>query len=193
MFRHFFFASLMIVLSACGTSPKTHFYTLSTDHQTYTHSDRSAEGIRIGVWKAKIPELLDRADIVTRSGKHNVELADFHKWADRLDSNISRLVASELGDRLKTDNVLISPWPSYTKNDYQVKININRFDGELGGEIVLSGSWNLLNSEGNEELVRETFTYKTQAAGITYNDMIAALSSLTVQLAEQIAGTIAAR
>ncbi len=193
MFRHLLIAGLVIFLSACGTSPKTNFYTLITSHQSDAHVEHSAEGVRIGVWRAKIPALLDRTEIVTRSGKHTVELADFHKWADRLDNNISRLVANELSDRLQTDNVVISPWSSYAKNDYQVKLNIDRFDGELGGEIVFRGSWSLLSGEGNKELAREVFTYKAQADGITYSDMISALGKLTVQLAENIANNITAR
>jgi uncharacterized lipoprotein YmbA len=193
MFRHFFIASLVIVLSACGSSPKTSFYTLSAAPPSDTHSDQMADGVRVGIWRAKIPALLDRSEIVTRSGEHTIELADFHKWADRIDNSISRLVANELGRRLRTDHIVVSPWSSYTKNDYQVIMNIDRFDGELGGEIVFSGSWSLLNGEGNKELAREVFTYKEQAAGATYSDMIAALSKLTVQLATQIANVIAAR
>jgi len=193
MIRHLLIAGLVIGLSACGSSPKTHFYTLSTSHLSDVHVEHSAAGVRIGVWRAKIPALLDRAEIVTRSGTHTVELADFHKWADRLDYNVSRLIANELSKRLQTDNVMISPWSSYANNDYQVKLNIDRFDGELGGEIVFRGSWSLLSGDGSKELVREVFTYKAQADGITYSDMIAALSKLTVQLAENIANNIAAR
>ena len=187
MLRHLFIVSLILYLSACGSSPKTHFYTLDTNHPSNTPSDHRADGVRIGIWRVKLPELLDRSAIVTRRGQYNIELADFHKWADRLDDNISRLIASELANRLQTDRVVVSPWPTYAKNDYQIKIHIDRFDGELGGEIVLSGAWSLLNGEGNKELARKTFTFKEQAAGATYGDMIASLSQLTVQLAEKIA------
>ena len=193
MFRHIFIACLVFFLSACGTSPKTHFYLLSQDHPADKNAVHNADGLRIGVWKARLPEFLDRSEIVTRNGQHNIELSDFHKWAGRLDNNLSRLVADELGERLHTGRVAVSPWPAYIKNNYQVKLYIERFDGQLGGEIVLSGAWSLLNGGGNKELAWEPFTFKTTAASATYSDMIAALSTLTVQLADRIATTIDAR
>eukprot|EP00481_Brizalina_sp_1-RS-2013_P000869 TRINITY_DN2076_c0_g1_i1.p1 TRINITY_DN2076_c0_g1~~TRINITY_DN2076_c0_g1_i1.p1 ORF type:complete len:103 (-),score=18.82 TRINITY_DN2076_c0_g1_i1:83-391(-) len=91
--------------------------------------------------------------------------------------------------------IALSPRPGRLnrKNDYQIKIHVERFDGELGGETVLTGAWSLLNAKGNKELVRKAFTFKAQASGKDYSDMVAILSKLTVQLAEQIANVIAAQ
>ncbi len=193
MSRHIYIVCLVMFLSACGTSPKTHFYLLDQDHPPGENAAPDTDGLRIGVWKARLPEFLDRSEIVTRNGQHDIELSDFHKWAGRLDNNLSRLVAAELGERLHTDRVVVSPWPAYIKNNYQVKLYIEHFDGQLGGEMVLSGAWSLLNGRGNKELAWKSFTFRTTAASATYSDMIAALSALTVQLADRIATTIAAR
>jgi len=193
MLRHLFIVSLVMCLSACGSSPKTHFYMLSAKNQSTASSVYTAEQVRIGVWVIKLPDFLDRSEIVTRNGQHAIELADFHKWADRLGDNMTRLIAGELGQRLKTGQVVISPWSSYTNNDYQVRISIDRFDGERGGEVILNGFWSLLNGEGKNELIREAFTFKEQAASIEYDDMVVTLSHLTVQLAEKISDAIAIR
>jgi hypothetical protein len=191
MFRFLFIASLMMCLAGCGSSPKTHFYVLNAEHVSASLLDKKAKAVGVGVWSVNLPKLLNRPEIVTRSDQYTIELADFHQWAGGLGNNMTRLIASELGRCLQTERVVISPWSSYRKNDYQVKIHIDRFDGELGKEIVLSGAWSLLNSEGNKELTREAFTYKLQANGKSYSDMAAALSKLTVQLSEQIANVIA--
>ena len=191
MFRFLLIASLMMCLAGCGSSPKTHFYVLNAEHVSASLSDKKAKVVGVGVWSVNLPKLLNRPEIVTRSDQYTIELADFHQWAGGLGNNMTRLIASELGRRLQSDRVVISPWSSYRKNDYQVKIHIDRFDGELGKEIVLSGAWSLLNSEGNKELTREAFTYKLQANGKSYSDMAAALSQLTVRLSEQIANVIA--
>lgn len=193
MSRYLIMTSLVIMLAACGTSPKTHFYVLDQARPSAALPARNAHGLRIGVWKARLPEFLDRSEIVTRRGPHTIELADFHKWAGRLDDNIARLVAHELGNRLHTGRVAVSPWPAYDKNDYQVKIVIDRFDGELGGDMVLSGAWRLLNGTGNRELAWQSFSLTSRADGPGYSDMIAALSTLTVRLADDIAAAIAAR
>lgn len=190
MLRHLLIVSLMLCLVACGSSPKTNFYVLNAEYEI---PDQKAEGLGIGVWKVKLPELLNRSEIVTREGQYKIKLADFHQWAGGLDNNITTLVARELKQRLQTDRISISPWRAHRKNDYQVKIYMDRFDGELGGEVVVRGGWNLLNGEGNKELIRKPFTLKAQVLGKNYSDMAAALSKLTVQLSGQIANAITAR
>lgn len=193
MFRILLIVSFILGLTACGSSPKTRFYVLNVEQSSDNLSDQKLKGVGVGLWSVNLPAVLNRPEIVTRSGQYKIDLADFHQWVGGLGNNITRLIASELGRGLKTDRVVISPWSSYRKNDYQVKIHIDRFDGELGGEMVLSGAWSLLNAEGNKELSREAFTYKTQAAGKDYSDMVAALSQLTVQLSEQIANLISSQ
>ena len=193
MFRILLTVGLILVLTACGSSPKTHFYVLNAEPQSDNLSDQKLEGVGVGLWSVNLPSVLNRPEIVTRSGQYKIELADFHQWVGGLGNNITQLIARELGKQLRTDRVVISPWSAYRKNDYQVKVDIDRFDGELGGEIILSGAWSLLNAEGNKELIREAFTYKTQAGGENYSDVVAALSQLSVQLSEQIANVISSR
>ena len=193
MFRYLLTVFLLLGLAACGSSPKTHFYMLNVENAADKLSDKQANGVAVGVWSVHLPVMLDRPEIVTRTDQYKIELADFHQWVGGLDNNMTRLVASELGRHLQTDRVVISPWSSYRKNDYQLKIHVERFDGELGGTVVLTGAWSLLNAKGNKELVRKAFTFKAQASGKDYSDMVAIFSKLTLQLAEQIANFIAAQ
>ena len=193
MLRHIFIVVLIFALTACGRSPKTNFYMLNSEISSDGHFQQDSRGVGIGVWKVQLPILLDRYEIVTRTGLYNIELADFHQWAGGLVNNMTELIASDLGRRLQTDRVVISPWSSYRKHDYQVKIHVRRFDGVLGGETELSGAWSLLNGQGSKEIVRESFNFKTRTQGDQYSDMVAALSQLTVMLSEQIAGVIAAQ
>ena len=193
MFRFLLMASLMLFLAACGSSPKTHFYVLNAEYVSDNISEKNVEAVGVGVWQVALPIMLDRSEIVTSSGPYGIELADFHQWAGALSSNMTQLIASELGRRLQSDRIVISPWSAYRKNDYQVKTHVERFYGEPGGEVLLSGAWSLLNAEGSKELTRQAFTFKTRASGKDYDDMVAALSKLTVQLSEQIANVIAAQ
>jgi len=192
MFRISLIVSFIILLSACGSSPKTHFYMLNT-HSPAEKVINNDGNLRIGLWKIKLPELLDRQEIITRTGPYTIELADFHQWAGGLGNNITQLIADELSQNLKTDRVVISPWSSYRKNQYQIKIHISRFDGVLGGESILSGSWSLLNAAGDKEITRDAFNYKAFSTDKTYSEMVKIQSQLVVQLAEQISSTILAQ
>lgn len=155
--------------------------------------DKTNNGLSIGVWQVTLPSLLDRAEMVTRKGQYGIEIADFHKWANGLADNITRVISSELNQRLKTNRAVASPWLAYIKHDYQIRVQIDRLDGELGGEMVMSGVWSLFNAKGRKELLQEAFLFKTTAKGKDYNDMAAAFSNLTTQLSTKMANTIKAQ
>lgn len=186
MLRFLSVVTFALSLAACGTSPKTHLYVLNSE-QALTGT---GDGVSIGVWKVKLPELLDRSEIVTRNSQHEVELADFHHWAGRLGPNINALIAQGLGQHLGTINVRTAPWSSQKANDYQVKVFIERFDGQLSGEAVVRGSWVLLNGEGTKQLTRQSFSLKAPLTSDKYSDLVAALSMLTSELSQLIAEEI---
>jgi hypothetical protein len=193
MLRHVCIASLLVLLTACGSSPKTEFYVLSADHGAIVQEANVNAGPAVGVWSVRLPGYLERSEIVTRDGEYEIRLGDFWWWAGNLDENMTQLIANELSQRLQSNRVVVSPWPSFRKIDYQAIIRVERFDGALGGEAVLRGVWSLLDAAGQEELKREAFEFKAGATGTSalaassYEDLVAALSRLTVQLAEQMA------
>lgn len=102
------------------------------------------------------------------------------------------MLIKELKHQLKTDYVKLSPWPAYIKNKYQIKIEITEFDGVLGGENKLAGSWYLLNAKGNKLLQQFEFQYTDESKEKNYDSMVKSLSHLIVQLTEDIAKKISA-
>ncbi len=182
--------SLVILLSACGTSPKTNFYLLNAEHDSEIIT---REKIAIGVWKVYLPELIDRPEIVTRTGTHTIELADFHRWAGGLSSNVSLLIANELSHNLKTGHVDVYPWSTYRNFDFQVKVHIWEFYGELSGESKINGAFVILNGKGDKKIQEEIFSFKEKVKNESYSEMAAAMSRLVVSLSEQISQSIKAQ
>ncbi len=187
MFRKLSVLLLVSLLSACGTSPKTNFYLLSSD--SGIESDKNG-GAAIGLWKINLPELIDRPEIVTRTGPYTIELADFHRWAGSLVNNVSLLIAEELSHNLNTGYVTVSPWPSYRKLDYQIKVFIREFTGTLGGESKLEGAYIILNGKGNKKVLDVNFALKEKINGKEYSDMVSAMSRLVIRLSAQISSAV---
>ena len=186
MLRHIWMVSLLVLLAACGSSPKTDFYMLNADQGSVMQSANLSTGPSVGVWQVDIPDLLDRSEIVTRDNPFKITMADFSWWASNLSENMTLLMVTKLSQHLQSNRVVTSPWPSYRKNDYQVITRVERFDGELGGEVVLRGLWSLLDGDGTKELSRQVFEFKVNTVDLTYQEMVAAMSRLTVQLAQQL-------
>ena len=193
MLRHIFMVSLLVLLAACGSSPKTDFYMLNTDQGDFKEAANTATGPAIGVWQIKLPDYLDRSELVTRDNKYQITIADFSWWAGNMDTNATLLIAAEMSKGLLSNRVLASPWESYRKHDYQVKIRLERFDGALGGEIVLRGVWSLLDADGLNEISGEVFEFKANAVDATYKEMVATMSQLLVQLSGALTAAINAQ
>jgi uncharacterized lipoprotein YmbA len=190
MLRHMWMGCLLVLLAACGSSPKTEFYVLNADQSSVMQSANLSTGPSVGVWQVDLPDLLDRSEIVTRDNQFKVTMADFSWWAGNLRENMTLLITAKLSQFLQSNRVVVSPWPSYRKIDYQVIVRVVRFDGELGGEVALRGLWSLLDGTGENELKREVFEFKTNTADLTHQEMVVAMSRLTVQLSEQVADGI---
>ena len=190
LLRHLLMVGLVCMVAACGSSPKTEFYMLNADHSSLVQSANTSEGPAVGVWQVDLPDILGRSEIVTRDNAFKMSIADFSWWAGDLNNNMTLLIATQLSQYLQSNRVVVSPWPSYRKNDYQVIVRVARFDGELGGDVVLAGLWSLLDAQGETELNREVFAFKTKTADSTYQEMVEAMSRLTVQLTEQLADGI---
>ncbi len=176
-----------VLFTACGTSPKTNFYLLSTEHSV---DIQTTDKLTIGVWKVTLPDLIDRPEIVTRTGPNTINLADFHRWAGGLSNNVSMLIANELTYNLKTGYIDVSPWSAYRNFDYQVKVHIRTFEGQFGGDSNLKGAFVILNGKGNKKLSEQIFSFKEQVKTKEYTEMAAIMSRLVVALAGKIASEI---
>ncbi len=151
MLRHLI-AILTVVLTAgcAGTSPPTHFYVLESN--TAPAKAAAMPELSLGLGPVVLPDTLDRPQIVLHDAAYRLELAEFHHWAGNLETNLGRLVTARLMAALGTDRVFPHPWPHQRQLDYQVRIDVLRFDGSLGGEAELAGTWTLLDGDGKREL-----------------------------------------
>src|SRR5215218_6635492 len=86
--------AMTMLLAACGSTPKDRFYTLapaSTLAPAATASAPARYGVAIG--PVRVPEALDRTQMVVREGPNRVEILDQHRWAGSLRSEIARALA----------------------------------------------------------------------------------------------------
>ena len=77
MLRRIWMGCLLVLMAACGSSPKTEFYELNADMSSISQAANLSEGPAIGVWQVELPNLLDRSEIVTRDNQYKIALGDF--------------------------------------------------------------------------------------------------------------------
>jgi uncharacterized protein len=177
-----------LAVAACApVAVPTRFYVL-TAPPANRPAGAPAE-LAVGVGPVALPGYLDRQQIVTRSGGDEIELAEFDRWGEPLRSSVPRVLGEDLAARIPTERVVIFPWRGVRTVQYQVAVEILRFDGQPGGDALLRARWRLLDGTGRELAIRTSaITEPTGAPG--YAPLVAALSRALGALSEEIATAI---
>ena len=183
-------AVLLVGSSGCG-SPATTFYALNPlPPGASVKSNPDSRGPGVGVGPVFLPERLDRPQIVTRVGENTLHLAEFDQWAAPLRDSFPRVLAENLSLLIPTDRVSVFPWTPEEPIDYEVRVEVSRFDGSLGGDCSLVGRWSILKRADKQ--VTNGSSNHTEPAGNTYTTLVAAENRLLVALSHDIAAAIKA-
>lgn len=147
--------------------------------------------LSIGLGPVTFPDYLKRPEVVTRLSQNQVELSEVNRWAEPLDSNFQQVLGQDLSQQLQTQRLVMFPWYTNRKIDYQVEVQVDRFDNDSTGQSDLDARWMIKDGKSGEELFATATNLSTT---ISSNDDAAgsvALSHNINQLSRQIADRIA--
>ena len=100
------------------------------------------------------------------NGDNEIDLPEFNKWGEPLDEGIFRVISENLTNLLSTKPASVSRWEDARSVDFLVKIKVTRFDGNLGGNIILITDWSISVHKGKEIISagRSEFIEPSEAA-----------------------------
>lgn len=180
-----------VLLAACaGTSAPTQFYTLAGTVEAPAAPAQAGKRLSIGIGPVILADYLDRPQIVVRGSPYKVALADFDQWAAPLDTAMPTVLAGNLASLLPQDNVVIVPQPYPIALDYQVRININRFDVDQAGNAVTEAQWQIFDVKKSAVVATRNSTLR-EAGGAGTEAAVAALSRTLGALSREMAKAIA--
>ncbi|HMR30593.1 MAG TPA: PqiC family protein [Geminicoccaceae bacterium] len=193
---------LGLLVAACAASAPTRYYTL-TSIEPSREAAPQRRPLVIGVGPMAVADYLDRPQIVTRSTAMELQLHDFDMWVETLEAIFSRTLSEDLSALLGTDSVVLMPAPREVQLDYQVEVDVLRFDAMRPGDVMLDAMWRLYGRDGIE-LMRDGRARITAVVAepeaedgalpppsYDLSPVVAAMSDATLQLARQIATAIA--
>ena len=175
-----------------GTKQSTNNYVLnslhSEDTQTQVVADLRDVGILVG--PVRLALYLDRSDIVIRDSQNQIRLAEFSQWAGPLQENFSRVLAENLSVLLSTDRVDIFPGSRAMLFDFNVTVNVTRFDGMPGEKADLRARWGILDKDRNKVLYEKHTILSQPTENDSMEALIAAESRALADLSHEIAKAI---
>ena len=178
-----------LLFAGCsGGSQKAEFYTLNSISSTQPDGRITTAGqpVSIGIGPVTIPEVLDRPQIVTRTGPNKLQIDEFHRWAGRLDEDIARVVAENISLMVATEQVAVYPWDASFNPQYQVIMDIQRFEGRMGkGDVLLEVLWKVIDPQERTTLrIRKSVI--TEPFTATDYDTLVATKSRAIEKLSQI-------
>jgi uncharacterized lipoprotein YmbA len=176
--------SLALWLAGCGG--KELYYRLSSDGPAIL----PARGIMVVVGPVSLPTYIDRAELVFQSANNQFQVPPNVHWAGTLQENFTRVLATDLGRRLHSGNVLVYPAPPTLKPRYQVVVDVRQFHAVSGGDAILDVDWRIQAPETNAIVHRQNGSFRARIAGDGYEPVVAAESQLLAQLADAVAQSL---
>ncbi len=176
----------IFLLTACGTTPPTNFYTLSAEVPQGMPPASAANRVIVGIGPVEVADYLDRNQIVTRSGKTRLNLTELDHWAGPIESNIANILAINLSHLLPDTHPIARPWPD-ADAEYHVLLKISRFDSDPTGEVQLNASWGIQLKRAHNLVVIRDANITQPSAGKSYDDITQTMSLALATLSEEIA------
>jgi len=132
------------LLSACSSSPPTHYYLLSQVMPASAASlTAAADAVVIRVQPVSIPPELDRLQLVTHLGANDVRIADTMLWAAPLDEQLRRILSADLAARLPPLLVADPNEPSTKEPRRLLSLAIDEFYADESCSVTLHANWTL--------------------------------------------------
>ncbi|MCE5339507.1 MAG: PqiC family protein [Planctomycetaceae bacterium] len=186
---------LALVLSGCMSvpnSPTPRFYMLQAVHENQVDKKINiASDVVIGVGPVKIPEYLNRPQIVTQDEEKMLKFAQFDRWAESLDLGMARLIRENLADILPDAKFILYPWNSSISVRYQVVVEIVKFDSNLDKELFLVAQWLVVDMQNAKVLIIKRSEFRQSIVPHNYSGLAKTLSmacdSLSSEMAESLA------
>jgi len=180
-------------LGGCmGKSQPPRFYTLTSiaDGKVIPATEGPARNAAIGIGPVKLADYLDQSRIVTRSSGNRIVQAEFDQWSGSLKDNLTNVLAENIGSLLATDRVFLYPWRTYMPVDYQITVDVVRFDGEPGKEVFLVARWNVMGADKKTLFAMQRSDIREQTDTGGYEGLVAAQSKALGHLSQEIAEAV---
>ena len=153
-----------LLVAACGSSPPVRYFALSPMDSVQRQDPDDA--VTLGLGPLRLPEYLNRSQLVTRGNGSELEVDEFSRWAEPLTLALHRVVSTDVDNMMDGVIVIAFPWESVVRNevDYRLLGEVTRFDADRSGRVVLDIQWAIADVPGEVAVAIHRSKYETRAA-----------------------------
>jgi len=146
-----------------------------------------ATTMALEVLPIRLPELLLRPQLVLAQGSDRMSLSETHHWGNGLDRDIQRVLIQNLSALLGNDAIVVYPEGPRVKAAYQLDLDVQRLEGQLGGPLVLEATWTLMKPGQPQAILHKRTRILEAVSGQDMDALIAAHNRAIQALSREIA------
>ncbi len=184
----------LLVFGACmnlGTFKSTaaRFYLLESNVEPMmaTGSQGRLSNLSLGIGPVIIASYLDRPQLVSRLSGNELRVDEFRLWAEPLKANISRVIRENLSVLTDAGHVYSYPIKRATIIDYQISLNVLRFDADAAGSVTLKSVWRIVEPDSHQGLMERRSTIVKPSSSTAIADVVDAMSMALAELSKEMA------
>jgi uncharacterized lipoprotein YmbA len=178
------------LVTGCASSPPVRFYVVTPLAGPAPAARAPGPGVVVAA--VRLPEYLERPQLVTRSGDNRLQLEELHQWGGNLAKDLTRVMAENLSLLLASDAVVAAPHTLRMRPDYRVEIEVLRFERAGDARVHLAAKWWLQRGSDGTPLASPTTTLASEPLpeGASAELTVAAMSGVYGELSRAIAQAI---
>jgi hypothetical protein len=179
---------LCLALGCFHPSPPVTYYTLTPLPREAPAPPPS--GIALEVMPVRLPELLQRPQMVVPQDSGALGLAETQRWGNPLDQDMRRLLVENLGMLLSSDAVVASPYGDRVAAAYRLEVEVRGCTVQPGSGLNFEAVWMVTRPGAAKALLVRRTELREALAGPGPDALAAAHSRALGALSREIAEAI---
>lgn len=155
---------VLFMLSACSSSSPVRYFSLNPIDAEFRQDPDDA--VMLGLGPIRMPEYLNRSQIVTRGTNAEMQVDEFSRWSEPLTTSLMRIVAADVDNLLQGVVVVVFPYEPLVRVqvNYRLVGDVSRFEADHLGRIVLEVQWGVADINGGLVVPVRRNRYQVQAS-----------------------------
>lgn len=191
MIRFLTLSLTLLLTSAClsNKAPAIKLYVLH--HPASVSADNDAQ-YSVELSRVNVAAYLDRPQIVSRRGQHQLHIAEYHQWAGNLQKDLMNSMSNNLAQQLPQARLYSATHRASRTPNYRVQINILSFEHQSDGHVHLDAQWQVIPASPAQPLPSQQTRLVSEQTikGDDYKSIVTAMSQLYITLSAGIAKQI---
>lgn len=175
-----------LAAAGCAQRAEPNYYVMTALPQAENPGETRAEQV-VAVMRVRLPDYLDRPQLVGRSGANVLVVDDDNRWGEPLSESVPRVLAENVSRFLPGARVVVPQEARGERIAYEYVVALDAYEPDGTGNAVMRGRWHLRDIRKGVAVAEGVIDERRPMASPAAPDAVAALNENLNDASRQIA------